>query len=51
MDLIPNDWKHLLRTEISQKIFLKAFYYNDKDTTKVKGFKQSFQIHFILKLS
>ena len=26
MDLIPNDWKHLLRTEIFQKSLLKTFY-------------------------
>ena len=25
MGLIPNDWKHLLRTEISQKSLLKIF--------------------------
>ena len=24
MDLIPNDWKHLLKTETSQKKFLKT---------------------------
>ena len=26
MDLIPNDCKHLLRTETSQKSLLKTFY-------------------------
>ena len=26
MDLIPSDWKHLLRTEIFQKSLLKTFY-------------------------
>ena len=25
MDLILNDWKHILRTEIFQKTFLKTF--------------------------
>ena len=25
MDLIPNDWKHLLKTEISLKFLLKTF--------------------------
>ena len=39
MDLTPNDWKHLLRTEFSQKSLLKAFYYNNKDTRKVKDFQ------------
>ena len=31
MDLIPNDWKALLRTEISQKFLLKVFYYKNID--------------------
>ena len=29
-DLIANDWKHLLRTETSQKSLFKTFYYNKK---------------------
>ena len=40
MGLIPNDWKHLLRTEISQKSLLKIFYYNNKVTRKVKNFQK-----------
>ena len=39
MDLIPNDWRRFLRTEISQKIFLKNSYYNNKGTRKVKDFQ------------
>ena len=34
------DWKHLLRTEISQKSLLKTFYYNNKGTKKVKVFQK-----------
>ena len=33
------DWKHLLRTETSQKFLLKTFYYNNKGNGKVKDFK------------
>ena len=40
MDLILNDWKHLLRTETSQKSLLKIFYYNNKVTMKVKDFQK-----------
>ena len=35
MGLIPNNWKHLLRTETSQKSLLKIFYYNNKDLQKL----------------
>ena len=38
MELIPNDWKHLLRTESSQKSLLRTFYYNNIGTRKVKDF-------------
>ena len=38
IDLISNDWKHFLRTETSQKSLLKTFYYNNKDTRKLKNF-------------
>ena len=41
MDLIPNDWKHLLRIETPQKFLLKTFYYNNKDTSKVKDSQKS----------
>ena len=39
MDLIPNDWKHLFKTETSKKSLLKSFYYNNKGITKVKDFQ------------
>ena len=35
------DWKHVLRTETSQKSFLKTFCYNNKVTRKVKDFQNS----------
>ena len=39
MDSIPNHWKHLLRTETSQKSLLKIICYNNnKVTSKVKDF-------------
>ena len=40
MGLIPNDWKHLLRTESSQKSILKNFCVNNKVTRKVKDFQK-----------
>ena len=40
MGLIPNDWKHLLRTETFQKFLLKIFYYKNKVTRKVKDFQK-----------
>ena len=40
MDLIPNDWKHLLRTETSQKKPLFKALYPYKDTMKVKDFQK-----------
>ena len=40
MGLIPSDWKHLLRTETSQKSLLKIFCYNKKVTRKVKDFQK-----------
>ena len=50
IDLIPNDWKHLLTTETSQKFLLKTFYYNSKDTWKVKEFQKlsNKEIYFTL---
>ena len=49
MDLIPNTWKHLLRTKASQKSFVKTFYYNNKDTRKTKYFQKlsNKEINFI----
>ena len=40
MGLITNDWKHLLRTETSQKVLLKMLCYNNKVTRKVKDFQK-----------
>ena len=37
MDIIPNDQKHLLRTETS---LWKTFYWSNKDTRKVKDFQK-----------
>ena len=50
MDSIPNDWKHFLSTETSPKSFLKIFYHNNKDTRKVKDFKNlsNKEIYFTL---
>ena len=36
MDLIPNDWKHLLKTETSQKKIPFKALYPYKGTRKVK---------------
>ena len=40
LGLIPNDWKHLLRTETFQKSLLEIFCYSNKVTRKVKDFKK-----------
>ena len=41
LDLISNDWKHLLRTETSQKFLLNTYYYyNINGTRKVKDFQK-----------
>ena len=40
MDLIPNDRKHLLRTETFHKYLLKTFCYDNKDTREVKIFQK-----------
>ena len=47
------DWKHLLRTKISQKFLLKTFYYNNKDNKKVKDSPKlsNKEIYFILQFS
>ena len=47
---IPNDWKHLLRTETSQKSLLKIFCYNNKVTREVKDFQKlsNKEIYFTL---
>ena len=41
MGLIPNDWKRSLRTETSQKSFLKIFCYNNKVTSNKRTSKNS----------
>ena len=38
--LIPNDSKHLLKTETSQKSLLNIFCYNNKVIRKVKDFQK-----------
>ena len=48
MDSIPNDRKHLLRTETSQKTFLKTFCHNNKVTKKVKDFQNTLIKKFTL---
>ena len=40
MGLITNDWKHLLKTETSQKTLFKIFCYNNKVIRKVKDFQK-----------
>ena len=40
MDLIPNDWKHLLKTDTSQISILKTFYYNNTVTRRVEDFQK-----------
>ena len=47
MDSIPNDKKHLLRTEISQKFVLKVFCYNNKVTWKVKDSQELSKRNFL----
>ena len=50
MDLIPNDWRHILRIETSQKSLLKTFYCNNKGIRKVKDLQKLYdkEIYFIL---
>ena len=50
MGSIPNDWRHIVRTETSQKSLLKTFCYNNKVTRKVKDFQKlsNKEICFIL---
>ena len=40
MGLIPDDWKHLLRTGTSQKSLLKIFCYSTQVTRKIKDFQK-----------
>ena len=48
MGSIPNDWKHLLRTETSQKSLLKIFCYNNEVTWKVKDSQKLSKRNFLL---
>ena len=47
MGSILNDWKHLLRTETSQKSFLKNLCYNNKVTWKVKDSQKLSKRNFL----
>ena len=38
IDLARNEWKHILRNEISQKFLFKIFCYNNQGTWKTKDF-------------
>ena len=52
MDLIPNDWKHLLKAETSKNLFqkLSVHYYKNKDKRNVKDFRKisNKEIYFTL---
>ena len=43
MSLIPNDWKHLLKAETSQKSLLKIFCYNNKVTRNSPKYNKPFK--------
>lgn len=53
MDLISKDWKHLYRNETSQKIILKTFDGDNKDTRKINYFQKLFnkEIYFPLQFN
>ena len=40
MDLIHNDWKHILRDETSQKSIFETFCYNNQGTKEIKDFQK-----------
>ena len=44
---MESGWKHLLRTENSQKFLFKKLYYNNKGTVKVKEIFFILQFHNI----
>ena len=50
MDLILNDWKHVIKNETTQKFLFKTFCFNNKDTKKTKDFQKLFnkEIYFTL---
>ena len=45
-----HDWRHLLRTETTQKFLLQTFYPNNNSTRKVKSFQKlsNKEIYFTL---
>ena len=49
MGVILNDWKHLLRTETSQKSLSKIFCYNNKVTRKAKDFQKLYNEEIYLR--
>ena len=38
IDLVRNDWKHILRNETSQKFLFKTLCYNHQGTWRIKDF-------------
>ena len=48
---IPNDWKHLLRTETSQQSFIKAFCCNNKVPKSLIKSLKDFQSSLIKKIT
>ena len=42
MDLIPNDPKHVIKNETSQRSLFKTFCFNNKDTNKTEDFQNLF---------
>ena len=40
VDLIPSNWKHILRTKTTQESLFKTFYYNVKGIRKVKNLQK-----------
>ena len=40
VELIPNDWKHVIRTKTSEDSLLGIFYCNAKDIRKVKDLQK-----------
>ena len=50
MDLIPNDWKQITRSETHKKFLLKTFCCKNKATRKIKDFQKisNKEIYFTL---
>ena len=49
MNLIRNDWKHILRNETSQTFLFKIVCYNNQSTGEIKDFQKlsNKEIYFI----